>query len=120
MPVPRLTPGGEPGGSSMERGVGVMTIPLEELRCVADMAPLVRNTEPWSPYAVGGDRVELRVDWARSLELTDPRHCGQARIGGEEWPSSSCDVNLFIRAGTPWTSSGSAARWSLVIPGSKS
>jgi hypothetical protein len=61
-----------------------MTIPLEELRRVADMAPSVLNTKPWSLFAVGDDGVELRADWAQSLEIIDPRHreliisCGAA------------------------------------------
>jgi nitroreductase len=61
-----------------------MTIPLEELRRVADMAPSILNTKPWSVFAVGDDRVELRADWGQRLETIDPRHrelvisCGAA------------------------------------------
>lgn len=61
-----------------------MAIPLDELRRVADMAPSVLNTKPWSLVAVGDDRVELRADWKQSLEIIDPRHrelvisCGAA------------------------------------------
>lgn len=61
-----------------------MTIPLEELRRVADMAPSVLNTKPWSLLAADDDCIELRADWEHSLEVIDPRHrelvisCGAA------------------------------------------
>ncbi len=61
-----------------------MTIPLEELRRVAGMAPSILNTKPWSLFAVGDDRVELRADWKQRLDSVDPRHrelvisCGAA------------------------------------------
>ena len=61
-----------------------MPVPIEELRRVADLAPSILNTKPWSLFPVGDDRIELRADWGRSLETIDPRHrelvisCGAA------------------------------------------
>lgn len=61
-----------------------MTIPLKDLRRIADLAPSVLNTKPWSLSEAGDDGLELRADWERSLQSIDPRHrelvisCGAA------------------------------------------
>lgn len=62
----------------------MMPITYEDLRRVADMAPSILNTKPWSLSFVADDRIELRTDWRRSLKVIDPRHrqlvisCGAA------------------------------------------
>jgi hypothetical protein len=81
-----------------------MTVPLEELRRVADMAPSILNTKPWSLFAAGDDRVELRADWGQRLETIDPRHrelvisCGAALF----------NIRMAIRV------TGHDVAWSLV------
>ena len=61
-----------------------MPITYEDLRRVADMAPSILNTKPWSLSFVADDCIELRMDWRRSLKVIDPRHrqlvtsCGAA------------------------------------------
>ena len=52
----------------------MMPIAYENLRQVADMAPSILNTKPWSLSGVADDRLELRADWRRRLEVIDPRH----------------------------------------------
>jgi hypothetical protein len=58
---------------------------MEDSRRVADMAPSILNTKPWSLSPVDDDdRIELRADWTRRLRVIDPRHrelvisCGAA------------------------------------------
>ena len=58
---------------------------MEDARRVADMAPSILNTKPWSlSPAKDDDRIELRADWNRRLTVIDPRHrelvisCGAA------------------------------------------
>lgn len=62
----------------------MMPVTSEDLRHSADMAPSILNTKPWFLPDAADDRIELRADWRRSLEVIDPRHrelvisCGAA------------------------------------------
>jgi hypothetical protein len=57
---------------------------ITRLRAAADAAPSILNTKPWELNQVAADRIELRPDWTRHLEVIDPRHrelfisCGAA------------------------------------------
>ena len=57
---------------------------MTRLTIAVDAAPSILNTKPWKVDQVATDRVELRPDWTRHLEVIDPRHrellisCGAA------------------------------------------
>jgi len=57
---------------------------MTRLTIAVDAAPSILNTKPWKIDQVAADRIELRPDWTRHLEVIDPRHrellisCGAA------------------------------------------
>jgi len=57
---------------------------ITRLRRDADAAPSILSTKPWKIDRGPADRIELRPDWTRHLEVIDPRHrellisCGAA------------------------------------------
>ncbi|HYB18959.1 MAG TPA: hypothetical protein VEF71_26310 [Streptosporangiaceae bacterium] len=57
---------------------------MTRLTIAVNKAPSILNTKPWKVDQVADDRIELRPDWTRHLEVIDPRHrellisCGAA------------------------------------------
>jgi hypothetical protein len=57
---------------------------ITRLRRDTDAAPSILNTKPWKVDPGSANRIELRPDWKRHLEVIDPRHrellisCGAA------------------------------------------
>ena len=57
---------------------------INRLRRDTNAAPSILNTKPWKVDPGAADRIELRPDWTKHLEVIDPRHrellisCGAA------------------------------------------